>query len=151
MFLALRMDRLVCLAADELDASVHHKLPVLILIWSMTAGERGDQTNQPLNNSVKLFPLMLTQNAISAVLLYALLYYLVRWLGYSPAEDSWEPEENLQGTKRLLDKIQGLMYEAMHRYQGATTEKMEVVNLQRWRKKKIIRAGEIPPWRGALY
>ena len=33
------------------------------------------------------------------------LYYLVDWLGYTPADRTWEPAENLNNTKELVAKF----------------------------------------------
>jgi hypothetical protein len=32
--------------------------------------------------------------------------YFVRWKGYSESENSWEPLENLQGCKHLIDRYE---------------------------------------------
>jgi hypothetical protein len=33
--------------------------------------------------------------------------YLIRWKGYTPEWDTWEPIENLDGCQKLLDDFHG--------------------------------------------
>jgi Chromo (CHRromatin Organisation MOdifier) domain len=47
---------------------------------------------------------------------YGKAQYLVRWKGYSPADDSWEPEETVQDTE-VLDR-----FEAQQEAKGVTNQ-----------------------------
>ena len=32
-------------------------------------------------------------------------HYLIKWKGYSASDNSWEPEDNVQGSKELLEEF----------------------------------------------
>ena len=45
------------------------------------------------------------ENILDSRLHRAKLQYLVKWKGYGPEENSWEPESNLANSKKLLDQF----------------------------------------------
>ena len=56
--------------------------------------------------------------------------FLVRWLGYGPEHNSWEPEENLQGCRETLGN-----YWKSHEQQQSTHERISWGNSQQRKNK----------------
>ena len=42
------------------------------------------------------------------------LQYLVRWKGYGPKDDSWQPVKNLSGAKELITEFHQAHPQAIH-------------------------------------
>ena len=63
-------------------------------------------------------------------------YYLVRWMGYGPDQDSWEPLENLQGARELVEEF--------HHKRGDKAPWELLKNVRRSARLREIDIEEIP-------
>merc|ERR1712130_739523 len=68
--------------------------------------------------------------------------YLVKWKGWNASDNTWEPVDNLQSSKELIDEFEGKTEDAEMKEESKETEEKEAPNAEKTEEKEVAEKEE---------